>query len=456
MPTEGQVPAAVGTGSFPARRGRVFSHRHVGTLYLALAVLAGLTGGALALPLQLAQAGQGAASGGGLARAAIDHGALMVLFCALPALTGGFGTWFVPMLLGAPDMASRRASLLAWIGLAVSFLLVLSGVQVGLGMLLWCAAMLGWSINMAATVLNMRRPGMDLRAMPLFAWAQALTALMMVVTLPVLAASLTRGLLAGAPHGAGQAVPALRAFSGPEIGLLLLPAAGIVCQLVETFSGVALRRRAAALGAMAVLSVGGATIWVHDLFSGGLAAQPAARPVIEQAATGLPMLVLLAVWGATVRAGRPVLRVPMLWACAFAALLLAGPALAWLGGVPAGHAVALPAALFATFGGFYYWIGKMTGHQCPESGGRLHVALATAGTLLCLAPHRPACVLAGVILLGLSMLAFVMTAGLALRGGARVRAANYWGPGARTLEWTLATPAPRDAFADFPYHGAGA
>ncbi|ACI50116.1 Cytochrome-c oxidase [Gluconacetobacter diazotrophicus PA1 5] len=454
MPTDGQVRAGIGTGGFPARWNRACGHKTVGSLYLVLAVLAGLAGGGLALLLQVGQAGLDGAASAPWHRMTIDHGALMILFCALPALTGGFGSWFVPLLLGAPDMAFRRLNLLCWAGLAVSFALVLSGMATAPGMLLWCAAMLGLSIDMVATVLNMRRPGMALRDMPLFAWAQALTGMMMVIVLPVLAASLTRGLLAGT--GGRQAELALRAFSGPEIGLLLLPAAGIVCQVVETFSGVALRLRGAALGAMVVLSVGGATIWVHDLFADGLAVQSVVRPLIEQATIAVPMLVLLAAWGATVLGGRAAFRVPMLWACAFAVLLVAGPVLALLGGPAAGHAVALPAALFATFAGFYYWIGKMTGRACPERAGRLHVALAVGGSILLLAPHQPAFVSTGVVLLGLSMLAFVAAIALTLAGRTRPLAANYWGPGARTLEWTVPSPAPRDSFAGILAHGARA
>jgi cytochrome c oxidase subunit I len=460
MPTEGQVRAGIGTGDVPAWRGRACDHKTVGSLYLALAVLAGLTGGGLALLLQVAQThvGPWARPLGGHAlggdRMAIDHGALMILFCALPALTGGFGSWLVPLLLGAPDMAFRRLNLVCWAGVATSFVLVLSGIATVPGMLLWCGAMLGLSIDMVATVLNMRRPGMSLRDMPLFAWAQALTAMMMVIVLPVLAASLTRGMLDGT--GGRDVARALRAFAGPEIGLLLLPAAGIVCQVVETFSGVALRLRGPALGGMVVLSIGGATIWVHDLFAGGLAAQSAARPLIEQAMIAAPMLVLLLAWGATVLGGRATLRVPMLWACAFAALLVLAPVLALLGGTADGHAVALPAALFATFAGFYYWIGRMTGRASPEWAGRLHVALAVGGSILLLVPHQPVCALLGAGVLGLSMLAFIAVVTITLVGRAHPVAANYWGAGARTLEWTLPSPAPHGSFTGLPVHGLGA
>ncbi|GBQ29883.1 cytochrome-c oxidase [Gluconacetobacter azotocaptans] len=452
MPTEGQVRMEIGTGGFLARCVRASGHKDIGTLYLALAVLAGLVGGGLALMLQL---GQARPMSGPWDRVAIDHGAMMVMFCALPALVGGFGSWFVPLLLGAPSMAFPRLNLLCWAGVTASFLMLLSGVPSGAGSslpqwatLLWCAAMLGLSINMVATVLNMRRAGLSLSGMPLFVWAQALTAMMMVIVLPVLAAALTKGLLSGA--GLRDVDLALRAFSGPEVALLLLPASGIVCQVIETFSGVPLRLRWVALGAMAVMSVGGATVWTHDMFAAGLAAAAGTRPMVEQAAVMVPMLALLMAWGSTIAGGRLALRVPMLWACAFVGLLVVGPVLSALSGAADGHAVALPAALFATFAGFYYWIGKMSGHACPEAGGRLHIALAATGTLLCLVPHQPVFALLGAALLGLSMLTFVAVVVVTLRRGTQAMGGNYWGAGARTLEWSLPSPAPRHSFTDFP------
>ncbi|MFW7267104.1 cbb3-type cytochrome c oxidase subunit I [Gluconacetobacter sp. Hr-1-5] len=444
MPAERQVRMNVATGGFLARSGGLSGHKAVGTLYLVMAVLAGLIGGGLALPLRI-----GADAGASWGRMAIDHGALMVLFCALPALVGGFGSWFVPLLLGAPDMAFRRLNLACWAGVALSFGLVAAGVSTAAAMMLWCVAMLGLAINIVATALNMRGRTIALGAMPLFVWAQVLTAMMMVIVLPVLAAALTRGLLAGA--GTDIVARALRAFSGPEVGLLLLPAAGVICQLVETFSGVALRLRETALGAMVVLSVGGASVWVHDVFATGLAAQPAARPLIEQAVMALPMLVLLVAWGRTMLAGRPVFRVPMLWAVAFMAMLVAAPLQALSGGADA-HALVLPAALFAAFGGFYYWIGKMAGGAYPEWTGRMHVALAAGGSVVSLLPGG---VMAGVVMQGLSMLAFVAVLAVALLGRRNI-SGNYWGAGARTLEWTLPSPAPRDSFAGFMVGGAGA
>lgn len=445
MPAERQVRVNGAAGGFLARSGGLSGHKTVGTLYLVMAVLAGLVGGALALPLRLGQD-----AGASWDRMAIDHGALMVLFCALPALVGGFGSWFMPLLLGAPDMAFRRLNLACWAGTTLSFGLVVSGVSTTGAMMLWCGAMLGLAINIVATALNMRGRGVTLGAMPLFVWAQVLTAMMMVVVLPVLAAALTRGLLAGT--GIDVMARALRAFSGSEVGLLLLPAAGVICQLVETFSGVALRLRGPALAAMVVLSVGGSSVWVHDLFATGLAAQPAARPLIEQAVMALPLLVLLVAWGMTILAGRPVFRVPMLWAIACMALLVGAPLRALAGGGADAHALVLPAALFAAFGGFYYWIGKMAGGAYPEWAGRAHVALAVGGSVASLLPGG---VMAGVAMQGLSMVAFVAALGVALLGRRRV-AGNYWGPGARTLEWTLPSPAPRDSFAGFMIGGAGA
>ena len=462
MPTVGQdridgAGAGSPTGAAGARAGSG-AHRHVGTLYLSLAVVAGAVGGMLAVALQagllphdlLANWGGGDADGM-WERIATRHGMMMVFFCALPALFGGFGNWFVPLLTGALDMAFPRLNTLCWLAVAGSFILALLGLSVVTApaisiaaLLLWCVGMLGMAINMVASVLNMRAPDMRLRDMPVFVWAQALTAMMLVMVVPVLAGALTRIALDGGDVFA-HLDTVLRAFAGPEMALLLLPSIGIVSQVVETFCGVPLRGRMQVVGALTVMSVGGGAVWTHDLFNGGLGASDGYHAVAELLVILAPVVMVLGAWAATVLAGHVRSSLPMAWAAGCAVLLVAGGVMSLLpGGMGDVHAATVFAAVFATFAGFYYWVGKMSGHVAPRLAGQVHFILTAAGTIVSLMAHQGTLAVAGAMLMGASIVVFAgVVAATCMRGRGHI-AANYWGEGARTLEWTLPSPVSMD------------
>ncbi|GCE91716.1 cytochrome c oxidase subunit I [Komagataeibacter diospyri] len=434
-------------------------YRTVGMLYLVMAIVAGMVGGLLAVGLQvglLPQTLTDAWAGGDIAGAAgrigRRHGMMMVFFCALPALFGGFGNWFVPLLLRARALAFPRMALAGWGLVATSFVAVLAGLspavpaQVSLlALVAWCLGMLLQAINMVATVLNMGPMGQRLRDMPIFVWAQGLTAMMAVMVMPVLAGGLTRIVMAGGDMS-GQIDGLLHVFAGPEIALLLLPSIGIVSQIIETFSHAPLQMPRVVLGALVVMSVGGGSVWVHDLLHGGLAQMAAPAAIVQLGLIVLPVLAVLVAWARTVRAGRVRASVPMEWAAGFVALLLAGSGMSLLpGGMADVHAATLYAAVFALFAGFYYWVGKMMGHVAPVGASRVHFGLTVGGTILSLmAFHGPLGVI-GAVLMGLSVVVF---AGIVVRVGMEPGTslpANYWGPGARTPEWQAPSPTRGDA-----------
>ncbi|PYD48875.1 cbb3-type cytochrome c oxidase subunit I [Novacetimonas pomaceti] len=459
MPTVGQDRIDGGNAGLPARlagqRGHADGHRKVGTLYLSLSVVAGIVGGMLAVALQagllphdvLARWGGGDPAGM-WERIATRHGMMMVFFCVLPALSGGFGNWFVPLLTGARDMAFPRLNMACWCAVAASFVMALVGLSVATSplvsvaaLLLWCVGMLGMGINMVASVLNMRAPAMRLRDMPVFVWAQVLTAFMLVMVVPVLAAALTRIVLDGGDVLA-HVDTVLHAFSGPEVALLLLPSMGIVSQVVETFCGVSLRWRMPVVMALTVMSVGGASIWTHDLFDGLLNTADAFRTTGELIVILAPVVVVMAAWGATLgAAGQVSFRLPMAWAGGCAVLLVVGGVMSLLsGGTGDVHAATVFAAVFATFAGFYYWIGKMSGHLVPRTAGNIHFALTAVGTTVSLMTHQGPLAVAGAVMMGVSILVFAgVLVATCMRGQGHV-AANYWGAGARTLEWSLPSP----------------
>ncbi|WP_332828787.1 cbb3-type cytochrome c oxidase subunit I [Novacetimonas sp. GS1] len=462
MPTIGQdridgAGAGLPMGDAGLRAGSG-GHRNVGTLYLSLAVVAGIVGGMLAIALQAGLLPHGVLArwGGGDAagmweRIATRHGMMMVFFCALPALFGGFGNWFVPLLTGARDMAFPRLNTLCWLAVAGSFVLALLGLSVVTApamsiaaLLLWCVGMLGAAINMVASVLNMRAPDMRLRDMPVFVWAQVLTAMMLVMVVPVLAGALTRIVLDGGDVFA-HLDTVLRAFAGPEMALLLLPSIGIVSQVMETFCGVPLLGRMQVIAALVVMSVGGGAVWTHDLFNGGLGTSDGYHAAAELLVILAPVVMVLGAWGATALTGHVRPSLPMGWAVGCAVLLVAGGVMSLLpGGMGDVHAATVFAAVFATFAGFYYWVGKMSGRVVPRMAGLVHLVLTVTGTAMSLSVHQGAPAIAGAVLMGASILVFAGVVVVTCMRGRGHIAANYWGMGARTLEWTLPSPVGMD------------
>jgi cytochrome c oxidase subunit 1 len=344
--------------------------------------------------------------------------------------------------------------------------------------------------NLITTILNMRAPGMTLHRMPLFAWAILVTSAMLLLAVPVLAGALTMLLVDrnfGSsffdPRGGGD--PLLWQhlfwfFGHPEVYIMILPGFGIISHVVSTFSRKPIFGYLGMAYAMASIAILGFAVWAHHMFTVGMGVNYRAYFVAASMAIAVPTGIKVFSWLATMWGGSISFRIPMLWAVGFVFLFtvggVTGVVLANSGMdivlhdtyyvVAHFHYVLSLGAVFAIFAGFYYWFPKMTGRQFPEWAGKVHFWTTFIGVNVTFFPQHflglagmprryvdyPD-VFAGWNLvsswgayLGAASTLFFFAAALYAARAGKKAAANPWGAGATTLEWTVPSPAPFHTF----------
>ncbi len=392
------------------------SHLRTGTGFILLAVLAGLVGGALSLCLHVPSLMQGPHAGA-WRTVALQHGPIMVAFAAIPALLGGYGTWFVPLQVGAPDTAFPRLAVISLLLTAAGFVMVLGGLLPGSPAFLPLAALyvsgvavLLYSANLVATMLNMRAPGLSLGAMPVFAWSQMIAALLALFAVPLLLAALTLLAFRGASVSPVQHL--FRFLGIPGDAIMVLPGLGLVSGIVSGLGGRPLVGRRVVLASMALLAGVGGLDWANRLLSGTIGA----NDLLSRAAMVLPALAILGCWVATLwrapHARAMAGQVPGLFALGFMVLLSGGAVAGLRASAPLHDGPAL-AAVFAMFAGAYWWAGTVTGRAYPERLGRLQFWLLSVGVVFSMLP-QPTLAALGAALTSLSVLVFALVAVLTL------------------------------------------
>jgi cytochrome c oxidase subunit 1 len=449
------------------------------------------------------------------------HGTTMVFFMGMPILIG-IGNYIVPLAIGARDMAFPRLNAFGfWVSL-LGGLLVYSSYLTGgapalgwfayapltekafartaatdlwaLGLIVSGTGTLGGAVNFIATILGMRAPGMTLRKIPFFTWTMLWTSVLILFAIPPLTAALVMVLFdrnLGAhffdTQNGGSALMWQHMFwffGHPEVYILILPAFGMVSEVIPVFSRKVLfgyEFMAAATAAIAFISLG---VWAHHMFTVGMSRTVDLFFVASSLLVSIPTGIKFFNWLATMYGGRIRFDSPMLFAFGFLSMFLIGGLTGiMLAAAPFDfqlsdsyfvighfHWVLIGGTLFGTFAGLYYWYPKATGRLLSERLARWHFWLLYIGFFLTFGPMHISGFLGmprriytydidrgwdfwnqlttlGALIQAPSYAVFVYNVVVSLRRG-RPAGSDPWD--AWTLEWMTSSPPPAYNFEGIP------
>jgi cytochrome c oxidase subunit 1 len=497
-------------------------HKKIGILYTFNSLILFLIGGlfALAVRTELAQPGLQFMNEATYNQMFTMHASVMIFWVVIPFLAG-FGNYLVPLMIGAPDMAFPRINALSFWLLPLSALIALMGFPLGgaaaagwtsysplaqsafskgPGTDLWIVALtlVGTSsilgaVNFLVTIFKMRAPGMTLFRMPVFVWTIMVTSVLVLMGTPVLTSALIMlyidrnfgGSFFNTALAGGNAILWENVFwfySHPAVYIMILPAMGIVSEVLPTFSRKPLFGYKAFVFATAGIGALGFSVWAHHMFTTGSVYLPffSLMTFLIAVPTGVKMFN----WIATLFRGKLRFTTAMLFAVGFLSLFLIGGINgAFLAAVPVDyhvhatyfivahiHYVLFGGSIMGVFAGLYYWWPKMFGRKLNEGLGKIHFVgifigmnltffpmhlLGLSGMPRRIADYSPTAgwndlnLLAtiGGFTIAVAMLPFLWNILVTFRGG-EPAGDDPWE--ANTLEWATSSPPPPYNFDHLP------
>lgn len=497
------------------------NHKDIGTLYLWFSFAMFLIGGTFALVIrsELFEPGLQIIEPEFFNQMTTLHGLIMVFGAVMPAFVG-LANWMIPLMIGAPDMALPRMNNWSFWILPFAFFMLLStlfmeGGAPGFGwtfyaplsttyappsvtFFIFSIHMMGVSsimgaINIIATILNMRAPGMTLMKMPLFVWTWLITAYLLIAVMPVLAGAVTMMLMdihfgTSFFNAAGGGDPVMFQhifwfFGHPEVYIMILPAFGIISAIIPTFARKPLFGYASMVYATASIAFLSFIVWAHHMFTVGIPLYGELFFMYATMLIAVPTGVKIFNWMTTMFRGSLTFETPMLFSIAFVLLFtLGGLSGLMLAIAPADfqyhdtyfvvahfHYVLVPGAIFSITAGVYYWLPKWCGNMYNETLGKTHFWLAFIGINVTFFPMHfvglagmprriPDYALqfadfnmvssVGAFIFASAQLLFLYNVISTIRG--RRKASDRVWESPYGLEWSLPSPAPYHTFAKAP------